>query len=53
MNAATAHLVIRGQGRSQAVLESGRSLLREECGIAHATLQVEPPGRGDCDEPGW
>lgn len=39
------HLVVEEIGRSMAVLTEAKRLFREEFGIKHATLQVEPRGR--------
>ncbi len=43
-NAATAHLVLADAADGPATLQAATSLLRQEFGIGHATLQLETPG---------
>ena len=52
MNVATAHLVVSGEADDHAVLDRAQVLLRDEHGIGHATVQVEPPVHAECGEPG-
>jgi len=53
MNVATAHLVATDASQVHAVLAVAGELMREQFGIAHATLQVEPRGTVACDELDW
>ena len=53
MHVATAHLVTGTSETVQPVLDRARALLREEHGIAHATLQVEPRAQESCAEIDW
>jgi cobalt-zinc-cadmium efflux system protein len=48
---ATAHLVIGNETNPHPVLDEARSRLRDDFGIAHATLQLEPDAHGACGEP--
>lgn len=50
MYVATAHLVTRDESMVQGVLHTGRDLLRERHGVAHATLQVETTQKRSCRE---
>ncbi len=50
MDVATAHLVASGD--VDGVVDAASDVLRERFGIAHATLQVEAPGR-ICDGASW
>ena len=43
-NAATAHLVLADGANAAAVLQAATTLLRQDFGIGHATLQLETPG---------
>ena len=43
MVALSGHVVVEDIERSVAVLTEARRVLREELGIEHATLQIEPP----------
>ncbi|GAB4000725.1 hypothetical protein GCM10029992_33560 [Glycomyces albus] len=52
MNVATAHLVASAEADDHAILDRAQVLLRDQHGIGHATVQVEPPVHADCDEPG-
>lgn len=52
MHVATAHLVASAEADDHAILDRAQVLLRDEHGIGHATVQVEPPVHADCDEPG-
>lgn len=45
MDAATGHVVIADGARATEVLEAALALLEAECGITHATIQVEEPGQ--------
>lgn len=53
MEVASAHLIIEAEGRLSEVLDTARSALHDQYGIAHATLQVEPDGSGVCSPAGW
>lgn len=53
MDVATAHVMVRDGIDTHAVLDRARIVLREVCGIDHATLQVEPDTHEGCDELSW
>lgn len=53
MNVATAHLVATDADQAGAVLAAAGELMREQFGIAHATLQVEPRESPACEELDW
>jgi cobalt-zinc-cadmium efflux system protein len=53
MHVATAHLVARDTASASAVLDDARRVLRDQHGIEHATLQVEPRRNSGCHELGW
>jgi cobalt-zinc-cadmium efflux system protein len=53
MDVASAHLTIDSAGHLGEVLTGARTALREEYGIDHATLQVEPAGSGRCTPVEW
>lgn len=53
MQVATAHLVAAEPGTLPAVLDAARAVLRDEFGVAHATLQVEPRTGAGCSELDW
>jgi cobalt-zinc-cadmium efflux system protein len=53
MDVATAHVMVRDGVDSHAVLDRARVVLRDVCGIDHATLQVEPDTHHGCDELSW
>jgi cobalt-zinc-cadmium efflux system protein len=53
MNVATAHLVTGDEADAHGVLDAARDVLREQHGVAHATLQVEPLAHNGCDEVDW
>ncbi len=53
MNVATAHLVTVDGADAHDVLDRARDLLRDQHGVAHATLQVEPRSHTGCHEVGW
>ncbi|GBD85939.1 cobalt-zinc-cadmium resistance protein CzcD [bacterium BMS3Abin02] len=50
MNVASAHLMIDQKLDSHPVLDQARDLLKEEYGITHATLQVEPDTHEGCED---
>lgn len=52
MNVATAHLVTTGGADDHDILDRAQHLMRDEHGIAHATVQLEPAVHAGCDEPG-
>ncbi|HEX2737483.1 MAG TPA: cation transporter, partial [Acidimicrobiia bacterium] len=53
MDVASAHLMIGVDADAHAVLDRARELLRDDYGIAHATLQVEPDDHTGCEEVNW
>jgi cobalt-zinc-cadmium efflux system protein len=53
MEVASAHLVVGVAADHHRVLDRARDLLRDDYGIGHATLQVEPDDHRGCDEVGW
>lgn len=53
MNVATAHLVTIEGADAHDVLDRARDVLRDQHGVAHATLQVEPRSHTGCHEVGW
>ena len=53
MNVATAHLVSTEGADTTAVLVAASAVLRDEFGIDHATLQVEPSGSDACQGTVW
>lgn len=48
--ALSGHVVVEDVGRSAAVLSEAGRVLREEFGIQHSTLQIEPPGFDEAAE---
>jgi cobalt-zinc-cadmium efflux system protein len=50
MDVASAHLRIDEESDAHAVLDAARDTLRDEFGISHATLQVEPATHEGCPE---
>ncbi|MCW3157633.1 cation diffusion facilitator family transporter [Micropruina sonneratiae] len=53
MNVATAHLVSATGADPAGVLKDASAVMRDEFGIDHATLQVEPSGSGACQGTEW
>lgn len=53
MDVASVHLMTNPDGDPHLVLDRARDLLRDEYGIAHATLQVEPESHQGCAEMAW
>lgn len=56
MEVGSVHLRLEDDGDPHGVLDLARSILREDHGIAHATVQVEPSdhaGCGDCERTHW
>jgi cobalt-zinc-cadmium efflux system protein len=53
MDVASVHLMVCDGTDSHAVLDQARQILRENHGIGHATLQVEPDTHEGCDELAW
>lgn len=53
MDVATAHLMVALGADHHAVLDRARVLLREQYGIDHATLQVEPEDHQGCEDIAW
>lgn len=53
MDVASVHLMIPDEADPHPVLDRARHLLREDHGIDHATLQVEPASHTGCHELRW
>jgi len=53
MDVASVHLMVTEGTDSHAVLDRARVILRDNHGIGHATLQVEPDTHKGCDELAW
>lgn len=53
MDVASVHLMTSTECDPHSVLDRARDLLRDEYGIAHATLQVEPESHEGCAELAW
>jgi cobalt-zinc-cadmium efflux system protein len=53
MHVATAHLVATDAGDLAGILEEARQVLRDDHGVVHATLQVEPASSRACHELDW
>ena len=53
MDVASVHLMVCEGTDTHAVLDRARVLMRDEHGIDHATLQVEPDTHKGCDELAW
>lgn len=53
MDVATVHLMTSADTEPHPVLDSARSVLQNDHGIAHATLQVEPDTHVGCAEVTW
>ncbi|MFQ5523723.1 MAG: cation diffusion facilitator family transporter [Acidimicrobiia bacterium] len=53
MEVASVHLITPAQADTHRILDQATKLLRDEYGIAHATLQVEPETHEDCVETSW
>jgi cobalt-zinc-cadmium efflux system protein len=53
MHVATAHLVATESGDLAGILEQARQVLRDDHGVVHATLQVEPASSRACHELDW
>ena len=53
MEVASAHLRVADGSDSHGVLDEAREILRENHGIDHATLQVEPDTHRGCDDVSW
>jgi cobalt-zinc-cadmium efflux system protein len=53
MDVASVHLMVCEGTDSHAVLDRARVILRDNHGIGHATLQVEPDTHVGCDELAW
>ncbi|AKU15280.1 cation diffusion facilitator family transporter [Luteipulveratus mongoliensis] len=53
MNVATAHLVTVDESDTHGVLDRASAVLREQYGIEHATLQVEPAAHTTCQSLSW
>ena len=53
MEAASAHLMVKAGTDNHAVLDQAQERLREEYGVGHATLQIEPDDHDGCDDLNW
>lgn len=53
MDVASVHLMVREGSDTHGVLDRARVVLRDDHGIDHATLQVEPDSHKGCDEIMW
>ena len=53
MNVATAHLMTAEDADAHAVLDAARTVMRNQFGVEHATLQVEPDTHTGCKEVTW
>jgi cobalt-zinc-cadmium efflux system protein len=53
MEVASAHLMIASSADSHRILDAARDLLRDQYGVSHATLQVEPEDHRGCDQVTW
>ncbi len=53
MNVVTAHLVTTGTADHHRALDLARDTLRDQYGIDHATLQIEPADHTGCEELSW
>jgi cobalt-zinc-cadmium efflux system protein len=53
MDVASAHLMVKVDTDTHAVLDQARDVLADRHGLAHATLQIEPEDHGGCDEVAW
>jgi cobalt-zinc-cadmium efflux system protein len=53
MDVASAHIMVCAGTDPHGVLDKARVVLRDDYGIAHATLQVEPDTHVGCDDVTW
>jgi cobalt-zinc-cadmium efflux system protein len=53
MDVASAHIMVCSGTDPHGVLDKARVVLRDDYGIAHATLQVEPDTHVGCDDVTW
>jgi cobalt-zinc-cadmium efflux system protein len=53
MEVASVHLMVGAGTDAHAVLDQARTIVRDDHGIDHATLQVEPDSHEGCDELQW
>ena len=53
MDVASVHLMTLEDADPHPVLDAARTILRDEFGIGHATLQVEPESHSGCAEVAW
>ena len=53
MDVASAHLMTLEDADPHPVLDAARAILRDEFGVGHATLQVEPESHSGCAEVEW
>ena len=47
MESGTVHITLTEDGDARTVLNEARRILRDEYGVEHTTVQVEPPGYGE------
>lgn len=53
MEVGSVHLMTPAEADTHAILDRATTMLRDEFGIAHATLQVEPETHQQCVETSW
>lgn len=53
MEVASVHLTVSNSADMHSILDQASETLREEFGVAHATLQVEPESHQQCIEASW
>jgi cobalt-zinc-cadmium efflux system protein len=53
MDVASVHLMTENDADPHPVLDTARAVLRDDFGISHATLQVEPESHHGCVEVNW
>jgi cobalt-zinc-cadmium efflux system protein len=53
MEVASVHLMVGDGSDAHAVLDRARTIVRDDHGIDHATVQVEPDSHEGCDELAW
>jgi cobalt-zinc-cadmium efflux system protein len=53
MDVASVHLMTPTDADAHAIIDEVTVLLRDQFGIAHATLQVEPDTHQNCVEISW
>ncbi|MGZ8785307.1 MAG: cation transporter dimerization domain-containing protein [Acidimicrobiia bacterium] len=53
MDVASVHLMTPTDADTHSIIDEATTLLRDQFGIAHATLQVEPNTHQECVEISW